>query len=80
LLEPTVTLYVAGGSLEFSLSYIVDYTKRTVVKDRLFTKIVDEVANSKGKLEWAASPLALHSATDIHEPANLGSALTGAAR
>jgi small-conductance mechanosensitive channel len=80
LLEPTVTLYVAGGSLEFSLSYIVDYTKRTVVKDRLFTKIVDEVANSKGRLEWAASPLALHSATDIHEAANLGSALTGAAR
>jgi small-conductance mechanosensitive channel len=54
LLEPTVTLLVSGGSLEFSLSYIVDYTKRTVVKDQLFTKIVDEVANSHGRIEWAS--------------------------
>jgi hypothetical protein len=38
-----------------SLSYIVDYTRRTVVKDRLFTKIVNEVVNSDGRLEWAAS-------------------------
>src|SRR5215813_12119889 len=48
LLEPIVTLQANGGALEFSLSYIVDYTKRTIVKDQLFTKIVDEVANSNG--------------------------------
>jgi small-conductance mechanosensitive channel len=56
LLEPMVTLQASGGSLEFALSYIVDYTKRTTVKDQLFTKIVDEVASSKGRLEWASSP------------------------
>ena len=55
VLEPTVTLQAGGGSLEFSLSYLVDYTKRTTVKDQLFTKIVDEVASSKGRLEWASS-------------------------
>lgn len=54
-LEPTVTLQAGNGSLEFSLSYLVDYTKRTTVKDQLFTKIVDEVASSKGRLEWASS-------------------------
>src|ERR1700728_3562795 len=54
-LEPTVTLAVVGGSLEFGVSYVVDYTKRTAMQDRLFTKIVQEVANSNGRLEWATS-------------------------
>jgi small-conductance mechanosensitive channel len=54
-LEPTVMLAVVGGSLEFGVSYVVDYTKRTAMQDQLFTKIVQEVANSNGKLEWATS-------------------------
>jgi len=54
-LEPTVALVVNAGSLEFTVDYIVDYTKRTVMRDRLFTKIVPEVANSNGRLEWASS-------------------------
>jgi len=54
-LEPTVTLVMNGDSLEFSVSYIVDYTRRTAVKDRLFTRIVDEVVHSDGRLEWASS-------------------------
>jgi small-conductance mechanosensitive channel len=55
-LEPTVTLVVAAGSLEFTVSYVVDYTKRTIMQDQLFTKIVEEVANSNGQIEWAAPP------------------------
>jgi small-conductance mechanosensitive channel len=54
-LEPTLALVVNAGSLEFTVSYVVDYTKRTAMKDRLFTKIVEEVANSDGRLEWASS-------------------------
>jgi hypothetical protein len=54
-LEPTVALVVNAGSLEFTVSYVVDYTKRTAMKDQLFTKIVEEVANSDGRLEWARS-------------------------
>src|ERR1700691_4444577 len=54
-LEPTVALLVNAGSLEFTVSYVVDYTKRTARKDQLFTKIVEEVANSNGRLEWASS-------------------------
>jgi small-conductance mechanosensitive channel len=53
-LEPTVTLVVNSGSLEFTLSYVVDYTSRTLMKDRLFTKIVQEVTRSNGKLAWAS--------------------------
>src|ERR1700693_1741645 len=54
-LEPTVALVVNAGSLEFTVSYVVDYTKRTTMKDQLFTKIVEEVANRDGRLEWASS-------------------------
>src|ERR1700727_1956623 len=54
-LEPTVALVVNSGSLEFTVSYVVDYTKRTAMKDQLFTKIVEEVANTNGRLEWASS-------------------------
>jgi hypothetical protein len=49
-------LIVNGGSLEFTLSYIVDYTNRTAMQDRLFSKIVEEIKNSKGELAWASSP------------------------
>jgi hypothetical protein len=56
LLEPTVALEASGRPLEFSLSYIADYTRRFAIKDRLFTKIVDEVANGNGRLEWASAP------------------------
>jgi small-conductance mechanosensitive channel len=54
-LEPTVTLIVNGGSLEFTLSYIVDYTNRSAMQDQLFSKIVEEVKSGKGHLAWASS-------------------------
>ncbi len=54
-LEPIVTLNVNNGSLEFSLSYVVDYTKRTAKQDELFSKIVEEVAKSNGRLQWSSS-------------------------
>jgi small-conductance mechanosensitive channel len=58
-LEPTVALVVNGGSIEFTVSYVVDYTKRTAMKDQLFTKILQEVANSNGKLQWASPKITL---------------------
>ena len=69
-LEPTVTLQVSGGTLEFSLSYIVDYARRSIVKDQLFTKIVGEVVSSHGRLKWASSlSTALLEAAIAHVPA-----------
>ena len=52
-LEPTVALVVNNGSLEFTVSYVVDYTKRTAMQDQLFRKVVEEIANCKGRLQWA---------------------------
>jgi small-conductance mechanosensitive channel len=54
-LEPTVALVVDAGNLEFAVSYTVDYRKPTAMKDQLFTKIVQEIADSNGRLEWASS-------------------------
>jgi small-conductance mechanosensitive channel len=54
-LEPTVTLIVNAGSFEFTISYVVGYTKRTAVKDQLFTKIVQEINASNGRLAWSSS-------------------------
>jgi small-conductance mechanosensitive channel len=54
-LEPTVALAVNSGSLEFTVSYVVDYTKRTTMQDRLFTKIAEEVTDSNGRFKWASS-------------------------
>jgi small-conductance mechanosensitive channel len=54
-LDPTVALIVNGGSLEFTVSYVVDYAKRTAMQDRLFSKIVEGVASSNGQLAWAPS-------------------------
>jgi small-conductance mechanosensitive channel len=53
-IEPVVALAV-NASLEFTVNYVVDYTKRTEMQDRLFTKIVEEVANSDGRLAWNSS-------------------------
>ena len=63
-LEPTVALVVNSGSLEFTVSYVVDYTKRTAMQDQLFTKIAEEVAGSNGRLKWASSAIAV-----INQPA-----------
>jgi small-conductance mechanosensitive channel len=65
-LEPTVTLAVNAGSLEFTVSYVVDYNKRTAMQDKLFAKIVQEVTNSDGRLAWAPS-----SVTIINVPSTL---------
>jgi small-conductance mechanosensitive channel len=54
-IEPVVTLAVNAGSLEFTVNYVVDYTKRTTMQDRLFAKIVDGVAGSQGHLAWSSS-------------------------
>jgi len=57
-LQPIVSFVVNSGCLEFTVSYIVDYTERTVMKDRLFTKIAEEIMNSDGRLHWASSSTA----------------------
>ena len=65
-LDPTVALVVIGG-LEFTVSYVVDYTKRVAMQDQLFTRVVKEIVNSKGRLQWASPP-----ATTVSQPGTSG--------
>jgi small-conductance mechanosensitive channel len=67
-LEPTVALVVNSGSLEFTVSYIVDYTKRTAMQDQLFTKIAEEVAGSNGRLKWPSSAITVISQSATPDP------------
>ena len=66
-LDPTVSLAVIGGSLEFTVSYVVDYTKRVAMQDQLFTRVVEEIANGKGRLQWASPP-----STTVSRPGTSG--------
>jgi len=54
-LNPTVALTVKDKVLEFTLSYIVDYTNRSAMKDQLYSSVVLAVSNSQRRLEWGSS-------------------------
>jgi small-conductance mechanosensitive channel len=54
-LEPMVTLFVNNGIFEFTLRYIVDYTRRTIIQDRLFSRIVEEMQKFDGRIAWGSS-------------------------
>jgi small-conductance mechanosensitive channel len=76
-LEPTVVLVVNNGSLEFTLDYVVDYTQRSIMKDKLFSRIVEEVKNSDGRIEWASSGVTVinqretPNSIEAHPPASI---------
>ena len=54
-LEPTVMLSLTGGNLDLSLSYVVHYAKRDVMRDKVFSDILDKIARSDGRLMWPTS-------------------------
>lgn len=49
-IEPMVFLVANDNWLEFSLRYIVDYKLRRVTKDKLFTRILEEIDKSHGRI------------------------------
>ncbi len=51
---PTVTLIANDNWLEFTLRYVVDFKKRRITKDRLFTRILDEMDQTDGKVSMAS--------------------------
>jgi small-conductance mechanosensitive channel len=67
-LEPTIALVVNSGSFEFTVSYVVDYTKRSAMQDQLFTKIAEEVSDSNGRLKWASSAIIIISQPATPDP------------
>ena len=54
-ITPTISLVVKNKTFEFTVSYVVDYANRTVMQDRLFTRIAQEVNATDGRLSWGSS-------------------------
>jgi small-conductance mechanosensitive channel len=58
-IEPMITLAANDNWIEFTGRYIVDYRKRRFVKDRLFTRILEEVDKSNNKIQLASATFEL---------------------
>jgi len=57
--EPMVTLTANDNWIEFTIRYVVDYKRRRVIKDQLFTGILSQVKHSEGKFSLASATLEL---------------------
>lgn len=58
-LEPQITMQITDNWLEFTVRYIVDYKKRRLTRDRLFTRIHEEVEKTKQQVAIASTTLAV---------------------
>jgi small-conductance mechanosensitive channel len=58
-IEPMITLVANDNWIEFTARYIVDYRKRRFVKDRLFTRILEEVDKSNNQIRLASATFEL---------------------
>lgn len=57
--KPMVTIVANDNWVEFNLRYVVDYKKRVIVKDELFTKILEKVETSSGQVQLASTTFEL---------------------
>jgi small-conductance mechanosensitive channel len=58
-IEPMVTLVATDNWLEFTARYVVDYRKRRATKDQLYTRILQEVDKSGGRIRLASTTVEL---------------------
>lgn len=57
--EPMITLVVTDNWMEFTIRYVVDYKKRRITKDILFTRIIEEIDKTDGRVGIASTTLQL---------------------
>lgn len=55
--SPVVTMVANQNWVEYTLRYVVDYKRRRTTKDRLFTRILEEIDKTKDRVGIAASTL-----------------------
>ena len=61
--EPMITLRADENWVEFTVRYIVDYKQRRTVKDLLFTRILEEVEASDGRIQIASAAFEITNVT-----------------
>ena len=75
-IDPRVLLVTNDNWMEFTLRYVVDYKKRRVTKDQLFTRILEEVDQTNGRVAFASATFHLVETPEIKvslvEPAKGG--------
>lgn len=54
-IEPMITLAANDNWIEFTARYIVDYRRRRFTKDRLFTRLLEEVDKSGNRIRLASA-------------------------
>lgn len=55
--EPMVFLTANDNWMEFAVRYVVDYKKRRVTKDLLFTRILEEIEQTEGRVAIASTTI-----------------------
>jgi small-conductance mechanosensitive channel len=53
--EPMITLIANDNWMEFTVRDVVDYKKRRGTKDKLFTRILDEIDKTNGRVALASA-------------------------
>jgi len=64
-IDSHVFLVANDNWMEFTLRYIVDYKKRRTTKDRLFTRILEEVDQTNGRVAMASATFHLVETPEI---------------
>ena len=59
VVEPTVFLVANDNWMEFTLRYVVDFKKRRGTKDLLYTRILDAIVQTNGKVSMASTTIQL---------------------
>lgn len=57
--EPMVTLMANDNWIEFTLRYVVNFKRRRITKDQLFTAILNEVQQTAGTVQMASATFEL---------------------
>ncbi|MGH7183585.1 MAG: mechanosensitive ion channel family protein, partial [Nitrospiraceae bacterium] len=60
-----VFLIANDNWMEFTLRYVVDYKKRRITKDRLFTCILEELDQTNGRVALASATFHLVETPEI---------------
>ena len=55
--EPMVTVIANDNWMEFTVRYVVDYKKRRIAKDQIFTRILEELDKTDGRVAIASTTL-----------------------
>ena len=57
--DPSIILALNDNWMEYTICYVVDFKKRRGTKDRLYTRILDEIALTRGEVSLASTTIQL---------------------